>query len=330
MVPTCRVNSSAQCEVALSIVDLLFLIYESVQTWLKMDPTVFKSVLYQTSPDGRVAYVILNRPKRHNAIDRHMPLEIRAAIRCANSDPNVHCVVIKGSGPGFCGGYDLGIYAEHAQRGQTEGSQDISRGYDPFQDYLSMKECTDCYSELFHSYKPTIAQIHGAAVAGGSDIALCCDIVVMAEDARIGYPPSRVWGCPTTAMWAARVGAEKAKRMLFTGDLITGSEAQAMGLVLKAVSQGQLEETVNLLTERIKTVPVNQLWMHKQVINSTIEGAVSSSQRLATVFDGITRNSPEGIAFQQLAHEKGFKAAVLARDGPGRSEPYVKRWKSAL
>lgn len=295
-----------------------------------MDPTTFKSVQYYTSEDGKVAYITLNRPDQHNVIDQHMPLEIRGAVRIANADPHIHCIVLKGKGRGFCGGYDLKIYAESAQRGQTEGSQDLSRGYEPFQDYLLMKECTNCYSELFRSHKPTIAQVHGAAVAGGSDIALCCDLVVMADDARIGYPPSRVWGCPTTAMWAYRVGAEKAKRMLFTGDLISGSEAAAMGLVLKAVPASQLEDTVNLLVERIKTVPINQLWMQKQVINNTMECSIESSQRLATVFDGITRNSPQGVEFQELARQQGFKAAVSSRDEPGRTNEYRKVWKSVL
>lgn len=294
--------------------------------------TTFKSVQYDTSLDGKVAYITLNRPAHHNAIDQHMPAEIRTAVQTANADPNIHCIVLKGSGRGFCGGYDLNIYAADARRGQTEGSQNLStsNGYDPFRDYLLMKECTNCYSELFHSHKPTIAQVHGAAVAGGSDIALCCDLVVMAEEARIGYPPSRVWGCPTTAMWASRIGAENAKRMLFTGDLISGSEAAAMRLVLKAVPEEELEETVTLLVDRIKNVPVNQLWMQKQVINSTIEGTVGASQRLATVFDGITRNSPEGVAFQQLARREGFRAAVAARDEPGRTEEYRKKWKSVL
>lgn len=290
----------------------------------------FKSVLYETSPDGKVSFVILNRPEHFNAIDSNVPREIRAAVKLANSDNNVHCIVIKGNGAGFCGGYDLALTAEQAQRGQTDGSQEVSNGYEPFQDYLFMKECTECFAELFHSHKPTIAQVHGAAVAGGSDIALSCDLVVMAEDARIGYTPSRVWGCPTTAMWAYRVGAEKAKKMLFTGDLIYGKEAEAIGLVLKSVPRDQLEETVSLLTERIKTVPINQLWMHKQVINGSIEGLLASSQKLATIFDGITRNSPEGIAFQQMAAKQGFKAAIKARDSPGKSEAYRKIWKSAL
>lgn len=295
-----------------------------------MSNTSPPSVLYETSPDGKVAYIILNRPSAYNAIDSTLPQNLRAAIRTANADPNIHCIVVKGNGPGFCGGYDLALSAEGAERGATAGSQDVRRGYDPLVDYTMMKENTECFSELFHSHKPTIAQVHGAAVAGGSDIALLCDLVVMAEDARIGYPPSRVWGCPTTAMWAYRVGVEKAKRMLFTGDLVSGTEAAAMGLVLKAVPAGELEETVALLVERIKTVPVSQLWMQKKVLNGTIEGGLGSSQVLATVFDGITRNSPEGIEFQQMARREGFKAAIRERDTPGRTGLYMKRWKSVL
>ncbi|KAF4471379.1 Enoyl- Hydratase family member [Fusarium albosuccineum] len=288
------------------------------------------TVLYETSADGKVAFITLNRPKHFNAIDSTIPQGIRAAIKRANADTNVHCIVVKGAGQGFCGGYDLGIFAQRAERGRTDGSQDVKNGYDPLIDYASMKENTECFAELFHSAKPTIAQVHGAAVAGGSDIALCCDMVIMADDARIGYPPARVWGCPTTAMWAIRVGIEKAKRLLFTGDLISGKEAAAMGLVLKSVPQDELERTVQLFTDRIKTVPVNQNWMHKQVINGYVEGPLANAQRLATIFDGITRNSPEGIGFQRLAEQKGFKAAVAERDAPGRTEEYMKSWKSRL
>lgn len=193
-----------------------------------------------------------------------------------------------------------------------------------------MREYTDCFMSLFHSHKPTVAQVHGAAVAGGSDIALCCDLVVMADEARIGYPPARVWGCPTTAMWTARIGPEKAKRMMFTGDLIYGKEAAAMGLVLKSVPDAELEDAVRLLTERIKSVPKNQLWMCKQVVNGFVEDQLNHAQRLSTVFDGITRNSPEGVGFQALSAGKGFKEAIKARDEPGRSARYMKTWKSVL
>jgi len=287
-------------------------------------------VHYEVSSDGRVAYLTLNRPERLNAINEELPHALRAAVRKANKDPKVHVIALKGAGKGFCGGYDLRETAEEAKRGTTDGSQDLRNGYDPLIDYAFMKENTECFAELFHSAKPTIAQVHGAAAAGGSDIALSCDFVIMADDARIGYPPARVWGCPTTAMWTARVGIEKAKRILFTGDLIPGKEAEAMGLILKSVPLAELEKTVQLLADRIKTVPQNQNWMNKRVINSYVEGSVERAQKLATIFDGITRNSPEGVAFQQSAEKNGFKHAIKERDEPGRTPEYLRVWKSVL
>lgn len=288
----------------------------------------FQSIEYRV--EGKIAHVILSRPDHYNAIDQHLPRELFNAIQLANEDGRVGCIVLSGKGKGFCGGYDLKIYAAKAERGTTEGSQDVALGYDPLIDYKMMKACTDAYTSLFRSYKPTIAMIHGAAAAGGSDIALSCDLVIMAENARIGYPPSRVWGCPTTAMWAYRIGVEKAKRMLFTGDLIDGREAERIGLILKAVPQDQLRATVMLLAERIASVPSNQLFMHKQVLNSVVENSLESSQRLATLFDGITRNSPEGIAFQRTAEQHGLKDAVKKRDTPGRTEEYRRIWRSVL
>lgn len=291
---------------------------------------MFESILYTVSEEDKVAFITLNRPQQHNAIDHKMPLEIRKAVHAANIDPRVRSIVLQGNGKGFCGGYDLAMFAQLAVRGETQGSQDMTKGYDPFTDYILMKECTDCFATLFHSYKPTIAKVHGAAVAGGSDIALSCDFVIMADDARIGYPPSRVWGCPTTAMWAYRVGIEKSKRMLFTGDLIDGAEASAMGLILKAVPASELDDVVQKMCGRIKNVSINQLFMQKQVLNSLVENTLSGSQRLATLFDGMTRNSPDGIAFQNLAQSQGFKAAIQERDTPGNDEVYRRMWRSSL
>src|SRR3954454_10867314 len=155
-----------------------------------------------------------------------------------------------------------------------------------------MKRNTDDFFSLWRSLKPTIAKVQGYAVAGGSDIALSCDLVVMADDARIGYMPARVWGCPTTAMWVYRLGAEKAKRMLFTGDKITGIEAAALGLVLKAVPANRLDEEVDALAHRIATVPQNQLMMQKLMVNQALYNmGLMGTQMIATVFDGITRHS---------------------------------------
>jgi enoyl-CoA hydratase len=173
----------------------------------------------------RVARITLNRPERLNAISEAMPGEIRRAIEEANADDAVHVIVLQGAGRAFCAGYDLKQYAE----GATPLIQDMP--WDPMQDYRIMKGFTDDFFSIWRSYKPVLCKVHGYAVAGGSDIALCADIVVMAEDARIGYMPARVWGCPTTAMWVYRLGAEKAKRMLLTGDTIDGKTAKAWGLV---------------------------------------------------------------------------------------------------
>ena len=182
-------------------------------------------------------------------------------------------------------------------------------------DYAFMMRNTELFMSLFRSKRPVIAKVHGFAVAGGSDIALCSDIVIMAEDALIGYMPARVWGCPTTAMWLYRLGPEKAKRMLFTGDKINGREAEKLGLVLKAVPSDQLDEEVEILAHRIASVPQNQLMMQKLMINQALYNmGLQTTQMIATVFDGITRHSPEGLNFKQRAEEKGWKQAVDERD----------------
>ena len=178
----------------------------------------------------RVATLTLNRPERFNAINLAMPDDLAAAINYANKDNDIHVIVLTGAGRGFCGGYDLKEFAE--KKGSNPGVQEMP--WDPMIDYAFMGHCTQQFMSIWRCHKPVIARIHGDAVAGGSDLALCCDIIVMSETARIGYPPARVWGCPTTAMWVYRLGAEKAKRMLFTGDLITGKEAEQMGLIYKS------------------------------------------------------------------------------------------------
>ncbi len=263
---------------------------------------------------GRQAQLTLNRPERLNAINGAMPREIRQAVEMANDDPGVHVIVLSGAGRSFCAGYDLKDYAE-AGRGTQRAV------WDPLKDYRSMKRNTDDFMSLFRSLKPTICKVQGHAVAGGSDIALCCDLVVMADDARIGYMPARVWGCPTTGMWVYRLGAEKAKRMLLTGDTIDGKQAAAWGLVLESVPPDRLDVRVAELAERIGSVPTNQLAMQKLMINQAYDNmGLQGTQILATLFDGITRHSPEGRWFQQLAATHGFHEAVAWRDS-GREIP---------
>jgi enoyl-CoA hydratase len=174
---------------------------------------------------------------------------------------------------------------------------------------------------LWKSSKPTIAKVHGAAAAGGSDIALCCDLLVMADDARIGYMPTRVWGCPTTAMWTYRLGPARAKQMMFTGDLISGKQAAEWGLANLSVPAAELDEAALKLATRIAGVPSSHLAMHKLVVNQVmLNMGLEQSQTMATVFDGITRHNPEGLWFRRHAQAYGFKSAVEWRDS-GRPIP---------
>ena len=267
------------------------------------------AVLYEK--DGRIGRIILNRPEVMNAINDELPVELAEAVARADADPDVHVMVLSGAGRAFCAGYDLTFYAE--ANGSGNVTQDMP--WDPIRDYRFMWANTQHFMSLWRAMKPVICKVQGFAVAGGSDIALCADLTIMAEDAEIGYMPARVWGCPTTAMWVYRLGAERAKRMLFTGDRITGREAAEMGLVLKAVPAEALDDAVEELAARMAGVPINQLAMQKMVINQAIEATgLMQTQRLATIFDGITRHSPEGLNFKARAEAVGWKQAVTDRD----------------
>jgi enoyl-CoA hydratase len=275
-----------------------------------MQSRMFSSILYRVV--GRVAHIELNRPERLNAIDEYMPFEIEQAVEQANLDDSVRVILLYGKNS-FCSGYDLKKFAE-GERGSMLGSQKTP--YDPYIDFKFMSRCNRSFMSLWHSHKPTIAKIRGVAIGGGSDMALCCDVTFIADDARIGYPPSRVWGCPTTAMWVYRVGAERAKRILLTGEILKGRRAADIGLIGQAVPDSQLDEVVDSFIQRIVTVPTNQLFFQKQVINQAIEAmGLLNTQRLATLLDGMSRHTPEGIAFQERARQVGFKQAILERDG---------------
>ena len=275
----------------------------------------FSTLIYSAS--GRIARITLNRPARLNAINRQMPGEIRRAVELANADDGVHVIVLSGKGRAFCAGYDLKEFAEGGA--SDDVAQDMP--WDPMADYRVMKGWTEDFFSLWRSYKPVICKVQGYAVAGGSDIALCADLVVMANNAKIGYMPARVWGCPTTAMWVYRLGAEKAKRMLLTGDTINGKTAQSWGLVHDAVPEKRLGAAVEALAKRMAAVPRSQLMMQKLMINQAYENmGLANTQMIATLFDGITRHSPEGMWFKREAQAHGFHAAVEWRDS-GRPIP---------
>jgi enoyl-CoA hydratase len=260
--------------------------------------------------DDHVGSVTLNRPRRGNGITRQLVSELERAVELADEDPQVHVLLLSGNGKGFCGGYDLVAYAEG-----TVPNHDPSEPWDPMIDYGMMSRNVRAFMSLFHCSKPVVCKVHGFCVAGGTDMALCSDLLVIAADAKIGYPPARVWGSPTTSMWAYRLGPQMAKRLLFTGDCLSGAEALEWGLAIEAPPPDELDRRAEALVSRIARLPVNQLQMMKLLVNQSLYSqGLHATQLLGTVFDGIARHTKEGYAFQQLAGRDGFKEAVRQRD----------------
>ncbi len=279
----------------------------------------FATLLYaRDARNPRIARITLNRPERLNAISPQMPGEIRRAVQLANEDDAVHVIVVQGAGRAFCAGYDM---KESAERPGDHEWLQTATPWDPMVDYKWMKGANDDIMSLWRSDKPTVCRVQQYAVAGGSDIALACDLLVMERTARIGYMPTRVWGCPSTAMWLYRVGMQRAKRLLFTGDTIDGATAKEWGLAIDAVEPHELDAAVDALADRIAGVPRGMLMMQKLAINQAYENmGLATTQMIATVFDGITRHNPEGMWFRAHAERHGFHSAVEWRDS-GRPIP---------
>jgi enoyl-CoA hydratase len=285
--------------------------------------------------DGRVARITLNRPERGNGITMAMPRELADCVERANLDPAVHVIALTGNGSGFCGGYDLVASAESMGEGEVEvGDRSAPAGspvdprtiarnhmpesdWDPVTDFQMMSRNVRGFMSLFHSEKPVLCKVHGYCVAGGTDMALCSDLLAIADDAKIGYPPARVWGSPTTAMWAQRLGPMRAKRLLLTGDSLTGAEAAEWGLATEAHPAAELDERFEDLVQRVARLPINQLVMMKLLVNQAAYAqGLHQTQLLGTFFDGVTRHTAEGHAFVKRAAESGFKEAVRERDEP--------------
>jgi enoyl-CoA hydratase len=283
--------------------------------------------------DGRIARITLNRPERGNGLTLLTPRELSSCVEQANLDPDVHVIALSGNGKGFCGGYDL---VASAERGMEEvgahgavparspldpmvQAQNHLPGsdWDPMVDFQMMNRNVRGFMSLFHSDKPVVCKVHGFCVAGGTDLALCSDLLVIEDTAKIGYPPARVWGVPTTALWVHRLGLEKAKRLLFTGDCLSGREAVEWGLAIECAPRAELDARFESLLGRIARMPVNQLVMMKLMLNQAVYSqGLAQSQLLGTVFDGIARHTPEGYAFARRAAEAGFRTAVKERDDP--------------
>jgi enoyl-CoA hydratase len=293
--------------------------------------TTLQTVTYEIT--GRIARITLNRPDRGNGITRRLVGELEQCVEQADLDPAVHVILLAGNGKGFCGGYDLVESAEGQGRLGEEGvapppgspldpavmaaNHDPMGTWDAMVDYAMMSRNVRGFMSLFHCGKPVVCRVHGFCVAGGTDMALCSDLLVIAADAKIGYPPARVWGSPTTSMWLHRLGPQRAKRLLFTGDSLSGTEALEWGLAIEAPIPEELEQRTEILLERIARVPLNQLQMMKLLVNQSLYAqGLHTTQTLGTLLDGVARHTAEGYAFQQHASQSGFREAVRKRDEP--------------
>jgi len=274
----------------------------------------YKTILYER--DGAIATITLNRPERLNTIVPPMPDELEAAVSAANGDAQVRVIVLRGAGRAFCAGFDFSDdFAGYKELLYSDGR------WDPGKDFIAVTSAfsgpVPKFMSLWRSPKPVIAQVHGWCVGGGTDLALCSDLIVAATDAQLGYPPARVWGSPTSALWAYRVGMEHAKRLLLTGDAVDGDTAERIGLIYRAVPAGALAGEAGALAERMALLPTNQLVMMKLLVNQAYENmGLRTSQLIGTVFDGIARHTPEGEAWRERALADGVKSALAERDGP--------------
>jgi enoyl-CoA hydratase len=274
----------------------------------------FETLVYTT--DGAIATITLNRPEQLNTIVPPMPEEFESAINLAIKDPSVKVIILRGAGRAFCAGYDFGegfhLWDEHIN---TNGSWDSGKDFAwataqalaPTQKFMSM----------WRAPKPVIAQVHGWCVGGGSDTALCADLVIASEDARIGTPYARMWGCYLSGLWLYRLGLTKAKEYALTGKPLSGREAADVGLINRAVPFAQLEETVRQTARQLASIPSSQLAAMKLIVNQAYENmGLNSTQVLGPILDGLMRNTPDAIDFIRLAEKEGVRAAITARDGP--------------
>ncbi|HKF91001.1 MAG TPA: crotonase/enoyl-CoA hydratase family protein [Acidimicrobiia bacterium] len=267
----------------------------------------------RTETDAGVRSVVLSRPGEYNTITPELRDELAAAIDDADADRDVRVILLRADGPAFCAGYALD-WSTQAQAAEGAARE---RVWDSVADYQMMSQFVATYMKLWYASKPTIAAVQGWCIAGGTDMVLCADLIVAGESAVLGYPPSRVWGTPTTAMWVYRMGLEQAKRYLLTGDEIPAPDAARIGLILEAVPDDELQEHAAALARRMARLPLNQLQMLKLLCNQTAESmGMAASRTLGTLFDGIARHTQEGVDFVARSEEVGFRDAVRERDDP--------------
>src|SRR5262245_39195235 len=268
-----------------------------------------------------VCSIVLTRAREYNTITPALRDELADAIDQADADPAARVILLRAEGPAFCAGYGLD-WSTSAQAGEQRSAGPGASGatpgvWDSVADWRFMRRFVDVYMKLWYAQKPTIAAVQGWCIGGGTDMVLCADLIVAGGGASFGYPPARVWGTPTTAMWVYRMGLERAKRFLLTGDEIPARTAAEIGLILEAVPDDRLREHATALARRMARLPLNQLIMLKLLCNQTAEHlGLGQTRLLGTLFDGIARHTQEGLDFVARAQETGFRQAVRERDDP--------------
>ncbi len=261
--------------------------------------------------DG-VRHLVLCRPRAYNTITPTLRDELARAVEEADAERDVRVILLRAEGPAFCAGYGL----DWSTRAQEQEARS-PRSWDSVADLRMMGRFVETYLKLWYAKKPVVAAVQGWCIGGGTDLVLCADLIVAGEGAVFGYPPARVWGTPTTAMWVYRMGLERAKRYLLTGDEIPARTAAEIGLVLEAVPDAELEARATALARRMARLPTNQLVMMKLLVNQTVENmGFASSRLLGTLFDGVARHTQEGLDFVRRAQQVGFRQAVRERDDP--------------
>ena len=277
-------------------------------------PADYETILYAVA--GAIATVTLNRPEQLNTIVPPMPDEVEAAVGRAVRDPDVKVIVVRGAGRAFCAGYDFGGGFKHWGEGlNTDGK------WDPGKDFVGATALelapTQKFMSIWRSPKPVIAQVHGWCVGGGSDFALCADLVIASEDAVIGTPYSRMWGTYLSGMWLYRLGLTKAKEHALTGRPLNGRQAADIELINRAVPFEELEDTVAALAADLAKIPSSQLAAMKLMVNQAYENmGLASTQTLGPIIDGLMRNTPDGLSFVERAEREGVRAVITERDGP--------------
>ncbi|MEM9290529.1 MAG: crotonase/enoyl-CoA hydratase family protein [Acidobacteriota bacterium] len=264
--------------------------------------------------DGAIATITLNRPTKYNTLRFEMLDRLSAALRDANRDDEIRVIVLQGAGDSFCGGFDFSGGLEHYP-GITED------GYDPGVDHHMVTNQYTSYLSTFmglwRGLKPTIAKVHGYCVGGGSEMALCADLVIASDDARFGTPYSRVWGCHLSGMWVYRLGLAKAKYYALTGEWVSGKEAAEIELINFSYPLEELDARVDELASKLAQIPLTQLISMKLIVNQAYDNmGLQSTQTLGPILDGAMRNTREGREFVRTAMERGVKQAVIERDGP--------------